>query len=167
MASKVKTWVWVVVAIAVVGMLGIVAMAGIGFYLFSRHVETRAASPASAASEFEEVKARFREQKPLIELDDRGRFLRSNPDRPARPDARPDQLTVLVYDPDEGGRIVRISIPFWLLRLKLGGTTIDFNGGRMDLEDMKLTVEDLEQLGPSLIVDHATPEGERVLVWSQ
>jgi hypothetical protein len=167
MAGKVKTWVWVVVGIVVIGILGVVAMAGVGIYFFSRHIETRVATPASAASEFEAVRTRFKEQKPLIELDDRGRFVRSNPDRPATLDTRPDQLTVLVFDPDDGGRIVRVSIPFWLLRLKLGGATVDFNGGRMDLEDMKLSVEDLERLGPSLIVDHATADGERVLVWSQ
>jgi len=37
----------------------------------------------------------------------------------------------------------------------------------MDLEDLKLTVEDLERLGPTLIVDHTMRNGERVLVWSQ
>jgi hypothetical protein len=32
---------------------------------------------------------------------------------------------------------------------------------------MKLTVEDLERFGPTLIVDHKGRAGERVLVWSQ
>jgi hypothetical protein len=47
------------------------------------------------------------------------------------------------------------------------GTTIDFNGRRMDLEDLKLTVEDLERFGSALIVDHRSASGERVLVWSE
>ena len=148
MAVRVRTWMWVVGAIFILCVLGVVAMAGAGFYFFSKHVQTSAASPARAASEFEVVKERFRDQKPLIELDDRGQFLRSNPGRP---------------EPSK----VRVSIPFWLLRLKLGGATVDFNGGRLQLEDMKLSVEDLERLGPALIVDHATADGERVLVWSQ
>ena len=64
--------------------------------------------------------------------------------------------------------MVRVTIPFWLLRLKVGGTTIDLNrGGKMDLEDLKLSVEDLERFGPTLIVDHSSRDGERVLVWSQ
>ena len=62
---------------------------------------------------------------------------------------------------------MRVNIPFWLLRMKMRGATIDFNGNRMDLEDMKLTVEDLERFGPTLIVDHRSTSGERVLVWSQ
>lgn len=167
MAGKVRTWVWVVVAIVVVGILGIVAMAGLGFYFFSRHIDTRAASPSSAAREFDQVRERFSGQQALIELDERGRFRRGNTDRP-KPSttAPPEYLYVLAFDPDDG-RIVRVSVPFWLLRLKTGGTSIDFNGNRMDLEDLKLTVEDLERFGPTLIVDHKTPEGERVLVWSQ
>ena len=72
----------------------------------------------------------------------------------------------MAFDPNDG-RIVRVDIPFWLLRLKLRGSAIDFNGNRMELEDLKLTVEDLERFGPTLIVDHKSSGGERVLVWSQ
>jgi hypothetical protein len=167
MAGKVKTWVWVVLGVVVVGILGMIAMAGVGVYFFSQHINTRAASPAAAADEFDTIRRRFEGQKPLIELDERGRFLRANPDRPALATAKsPDNLYVLAFDPDDE-RIVRVTIPFWLLRMKAGGTTIDFNGNSMDLEDLKLTVEDLERFGPTLIVDHRETSGDRVLVWSQ
>lgn len=167
MAGKVKTWVWIVVAIVVIGILGVIAMAGVGLYFFSQHVQTQAASPSNAAREFEQVTTRFTGQKPLIELDNRGHYLRANTDRTPPPNAKvPDSLNVMAFDPDDG-RIVRIAIPFWLLRLKMHGATIDFNGNKMDLEDLKLTVEDLERFGPTLIVDHKNRGGERVLVWSQ
>lgn len=167
MAGKVKTWVWVVIAIAAVGMLGLVAMAGVGFYFFTRHIDTRAASPAVAAEDFDEVLKRFAKQRPLIELDERGQFLRGNPDRGSKPDTRrPETLHVMAFDATDG-RIVRVRIPFWLLRMRAGDTTINFNGRRMDLEDLKLTVEDLERFGPTLIVHHKGTDGDRVLVWSQ
>jgi hypothetical protein len=167
MAGKVKTWVWVVVGIAVVMILGVIALAGVGVYFFSQHIQTRAASPVNAAREFEQVTTRFSGQKPLIELDKRGHYLRANTDRTPPPNAKaPEALNVMAFDPDDG-RIVRITIPFWLLRLKMRGATIDFNGNKMDLEDLKLTVEDLERFGPTLIVDHKNTTGERVLVWSQ
>ena len=167
MAGKVKTWVWVVLAIFVIGVLGVIAMAGVGVYFFSQHIDTRAASPAAASRDFAEIRKRFEDQKPLIELDDRGRFLRANPDRPTRGTRNPpENLYVLAFDPDDG-RIVRVSIPFWLLRMQAGDATIDFNGNRMDLEDLKLTVDDLERYGPTLIVDHREDSGDRVLVWSQ
>lgn len=167
MASRVPTWVWVVTGIVVVGILCVVAMAAAGLYFFTQNIHTREASPATAEREFEEVRGRFTGHRPLIELDSDGRLLRTNPDRPeAQAAQRVDTLHVLAFDPGEG-RIVRVNIPFWLLRFKSGGATIDLNGSRMDLEDLKLTVEDLERLGPTLIIDHTMTSGEHVLVWSQ
>src|SRR5687768_6979967 len=118
MAGKVKTWVWVVIAVVVVGILGLVALAGIGFYFASQHIQTRAASPASAEKAFEDVRVKFSGQRPLIEIDDRGHFVRANTNRPIPQQVRtPEVLNILAYDPDDG-QIVRLSIPFWLLRLK-------------------------------------------------
>jgi hypothetical protein len=166
MAGKIKTWVWVVVAIFAICVLGVVALAGTGYYFVTKHFDTKVASPASAGVEFEQIKAQFVGQKPLIELDEWGHFLRANPDRPAQANMqRPEQLYVLAFDPDDE-RIVKVTIPFWLLRLKPRGT-VDFNGGKLELEDLKLSVEDLERFGPTLIVDHKATSGERVLVWSQ
>jgi hypothetical protein len=170
MAAKVKTWVWIVAAVFVVGILGIVALAAVSFYYFSQHIETRDASALTAGREFQEIRDRFSGQKPLIELDDRGRLVRTNPDRPAqKTPRRPEQLNVLAFEPDDGpeGRLVRVTIPFWLLRLKSGNARIDLNEGRMDLEDLKISVEDLERYGPTLLVDHKSSSGQRVLVWSQ
>ena len=167
MAVKVRTWIWVIVGVFAVGILCMIAMAAAGIYYFTQNIEARKATPAVAASEFDAVRERFRGQKPLIELDERGRFLRANTDRPTNRDIKtPDQLNVLAFDPDDE-RIVKVSIPFWLLRFKKHGATVDFNGGRLDLEDLKLTVEDLERFGPTLILDHQSTRGERVLVWSQ
>jgi hypothetical protein len=167
MAGKIKTWIWVVVGIVVVCILGIIAMAGIGVYFFSQHIQTRTMTPASASREFDQINARFKGQTPLIELDERGHYLRSNTDRQAASGAKtPEALHVMAFEPHDG-RVVQVNIPFWLLRLKMRGSTIDFNGNRMELEDLKLTVEELERIGPSLVVDHRAPGGQRVLVWSQ
>ena len=166
MAVKVKTWVWIVVGIAVVCILGMVAMAGIGIYYFSQHVDTKMTTPAAAAHDFEEIKARFSGQ-PLLELDDRGRLVKTHTNRPAAANVKkPGELRVLAFDPDTE-RIVSLTIPFWLLRLKMGSTRFEFGGSRVTLEDLRLSVEDLERYGPILIVDHKSRDGERVLVWSQ
>ena len=167
MAGKVKTWVWVVIGLAVMCILGLVAIAAVGFYFVSQHIETKAATTATAATEFEAVRAGFAGQSPLIELDRNGRFLRAHTDRPAPAHATiPNDLHLLAFDPSDG-RIVRFSIPFWLLRRRPRNATIDLNGNRMDLEDLRLTVEDLERYGPAVIVDHSAPDGERILVWSK
>ena len=166
MAVRVRTWIWIIVGVVALCILGAIAMAGVGLYLFTQHIDTHSATAASAARDFDEIKQRLSGQAPLIELDDRGRYLRSNTDRKPAATARPpESLYVLAFDPDDE-RVVKVSIPFWLLRLKMQGT-VDFNGRKMDLEDLKLTVEDLERFGPTLIVDHRSASGERVLVWSQ
>ena len=119
MAGKIKTWVWVVVAIVVICVLGVVADRRNGLLLLHealRHAKSRH-RPAPAV-EFERVKTQFAGQKPLIELDERGRISprRTPIGRPMPTRAGPEQLYVLAFDPDDE-RIVKVTIPFWLLRL--------------------------------------------------
>jgi hypothetical protein len=167
MAGKIKTWIWVVVGIVAFGILLVIAMAGAGFYYLRQNIDARTVSSTTAAEEFEKVRKQFAGQKALIELDERGDFLRANTDRPAPANAkRPEKLFVLAFDPDDGG-LVRVSVPFWLLRMKDDNATIDLGGNRMDLEDLKLTVEDLDRFGPCLILDQTNEGGDRILVWSQ
>lgn len=167
MAVKLKTWIWVIVAIAVVGIVGLIAMAAAGMYFFARHVQSTEASPAVASRSFDEVRAKFANQKPLIEMDERGDFLRSNLDRerPSNP-APIEAMHVMIFDPDDG-RLVRFSIPWWLIRLQSGHGRISFDSGDMKLRELRITPEDLERFGPTLIVNHQSAQGERVLVWSQ
>jgi hypothetical protein len=166
-AGRIRTWVWVLLAVLATCVVAVVAVAGASVYFFSKHFETRTVSPATANHDFEEVKARFTGQRPLVELDRHGNFVRSNPNRPAARDGRvPEHVFVMAFDPDDG-RVVRIEIPFWILRMKTGAGSIDFNGSKMHLEDLKLSVAELERFGPTLIIDHTSADGNRVLVWSQ
>jgi hypothetical protein len=165
MAGKVKTWVWVVVGIFVFGVLCLIAVAGAALWFAKTHINVTTTSSASVSDDFDRVRQRFKQEKPLIELDERGHFVRSNTKRPPGT-TRPESLNVLAFDPDEG-RAVRMEIPFWLLRLKLRGTRVDIGGDSVDLQDLRLSVEDLERYGPTLIVDHKGRGGDRVLVWTQ
>ena len=55
-----------------------------------------------------------------------------------------------------------------LLRMKMkGAVNFGSRGNQLDLEDLKLTVEDLDRYGPSLVLDQKSDDGDRVLVWSQ
>jgi len=169
-AGKVRTWVWIVLGLILAVIVCVVAVAGAGFYFFTHHIQTHEASPTAASRDFDEVRRRFAGQKPLVELDSHGNFVKSNPDRPSASSGHtPEQLNVLAYDTDDAGtgRVVRVTIPFWLLRIKTGNGHVNFNGNRMNLDDLKLSVQDLERYGPTLIVDHRSSDGKRVLVWSQ
>ena len=165
MAGKVKPWVWVVVGIVVFGILGVIATAAAGLWFVRSHVDIRTTTTAAASSDFQTVRAMFPNQKPLIELDERGGFLHANTDRPAGT-RRPDTLNVMAYDPRDD-RVVRVDLPFWLLRLKMRGNRIDLGNSNVDFAKLRLTVEDLERFGPTLILDQKDTDGSRVLVWSQ
>lgn len=163
--NRVPTWAWVVIAIVTLGILCVIGLAAAGLWFVRSHVNVQPTTAAAATSDFQTVRDRFASQKPLIELDDRGNFVHANTDRP-NGTQRPESLNILAFDAREE-HVVRIDIPFWMLRLKARGTLINVNGGNIDLQKLRLTVEDLERFGPTLIVDHRDVNGSRVLVWSQ
>ena len=163
--AKVKTWVWVVVGVIALGILGIVALAAAGLWFVRSHVDVHQTTVAAASSDFDAIRARFASQKPLIELDERGNFIHANTDRPDG-SVRPQMLNIMAFDPNDE-KVVRMEVPFWLLRLKSSGSRFSLNGEAVDLAQLRLTVEDLERYGPALILDHKDRKGTRVLVWSQ
>jgi hypothetical protein len=165
MAGKVKPWVWIVVGIVVCGILGIIAMAAAGLWFVRSHVDIRTTTTAAATEDFQTIRQRFAAQKPLVELDEYGTFLRANTERPAGTQ-RPQTLHVMAFDPRDE-KVVRVEVPFWILRLKMAHGRFDIGSSNVDLARMRLTVEDLERYGPILILDQKDPRGARVLVWSQ
>lgn len=165
MAGKVKAWVWIVIGIVVCGILGVIAMAAAGLWFVKSHVDIRTTTTASATADFQTVRQRFTTQRPLIELDEHGSFLRANTDRPAGTE-RPQTLNIMAFD-SKDEKVIRLELPFWLLRLKGGGSRFDIGRSNVDLARMRLTVEDLERYGPILILDQRDTDGSRVLVWSQ
>jgi hypothetical protein len=162
MASKVKTWVWIVIGIVAVCILCVIGLAAAGLWFVKSHVDIRQTSATMAASDFDTVLHRYAGQKPLIELDDRGNFVHANTDRP-NGTQRPESLNIMAFNPRDD-KVVRMEVPFWLLRLKHGTR---FGVSDLDLVKLRLTVEDLERYGPTLIVDHQDSEGARVVVWSE
>jgi hypothetical protein len=165
MAGKVKTWVWVVIGLIAVGILGVITMAAAGLWFLKSHVDIRPTTIAAATEDFQAIRQRFGDQKPLIELDERGKFVHANTDRPAGT-KRPETLHVMAFDPHDE-KVFRFELPFWMLRLKSGGTRFDIGRSNVDLARMRITVEDLERYGPILILDQKDTDGSRVLVWSQ
>jgi uncharacterized membrane protein len=165
----VKTWVWIVVGLVALALVAFVALVAAGVYFVARDVETTAASPAAAEAMLDEARARF-SGPPLVEIDERGQTVtaRVDPQRP-RAAVTPTVLVVLAWDADEE-RLVRIRLPLWLLRLgSRGSGSIQLGGGRgrIQLERLQLSVADLERLGPALLIDHRTPAGDRVVVWTE
>jgi hypothetical protein len=163
-------WAWAAIVIVALCIISIIAMAAAGVYFVSQQVQITEASPAHADELFEEGRARFKGVKPLIELDTDGEILRSRigEARRERPESTTelDALHVLAWDADDE-RIVDLAIPFWLLRLKRGPIDVFHDTAGLRRADLRITVDDLEKLGPALLIDHRGRRGDRVLVWTQ
>ena len=156
-----RTWVKrSLVAVSLV-VLMLLALAGTtAFYVF-RHLNVVAATEAAASKDFEAIRSRFGERPHLIQVLDAGkRDFKIN--RSDQPDGRPvNALHVLTWS-REDGEVFRTEVPIWLMRFStvnlmshLGLTPLRF----------RLTVQDLEQYGPGIVVDYYRPGESRVLLW--
>ena len=161
-----KTWVGVTIGIVAFVGVCVLAVGGAGVYVFFQHVDIDDASAADADRSFDEARARFAGQTPLLSLADHEWSVNR---RPSTADAKPRTLRVMAWETSDE-RLVNLSIPFWLLRLG-DEDAVDLNFNDLDdeaaLRDLDLTVADLDRHGPGLIIDYDAPRDGRVLVWAE
>ncbi len=159
----VKRWVWVVFGVFTFLFVLCIGLAGTGFYFLSRHIETKDVTPAQAAAEFAQVRARFKGEPALIDIRSNGistERLRQRIERYSGP--RPTVVHLLAWEEGEKGR-VRVTLPMWLLRFK---GSFDVRSSDVDLERIRLDVEDIERAGPALLVDQKDGR-TRLLMWTE
>jgi hypothetical protein len=164
-----RTWISVLIAsVIIVGILAVAVVGGTAFF-FYRHINAQPASRESAEQQFAAARARFSGQRPLIEMrrDDEP-IVHRELFAEAHSNAKLEALRVIAYDPDEG-KLVRVSIPFWLIRLMPGKhfSFLNGNGIDFDADRVRLTSRDLERLGPTLILDEQDRHGAYVIVWTE
>jgi hypothetical protein len=170
MDKRTKGCLGIGLAIAVVVVMVGVAVVGGGLYWLSQHfaANTTEVPQAEAARQLDELRARFKDQQPLIAVDDAGHDARIQKEgRQATFAGELQALHIAAYDADDG-KMVRFSIPFWLIRMAPDGK---ISIGEDALRDVRgadrLTVKELEALGPGLLIDQARPDGGRVLIWTE
>jgi hypothetical protein len=166
--AKKTSWGLIILGIAAFAVIvGVGLVAVVGYVIYQQFAfQATSATELTAEQEFTRVVALFDGQTPFIIMRD-GEPVVSQ-EKGAAAGKSVEALHILVWNPDEQ-KVVRLNMPFWLLRMtkgqpiKLsGGTHAD--GGPMRL---KVTAEDIERRGPGLILDHKEASGERVLVWAQ
>ena len=154
--KKIPTWVSVLIAgVIIVGMLAVAVVGGAAFFIY-RHVNTTVTEPQDAQVEFKQARSRFAGQKPLIELrhDDEPilhrELVKGDGAEPAGSKRCGCWSTISTR-----GKIVRVSIPLWVLRMAPSKhfSFLNDSGIELDSDRVKLTLEDLERRGPGLILD--------------
>lgn len=161
-----RTWLWIIAGVLVVLMVGCLTLVGTGVYVVSRQMQVSSRDEGSADRDFEDVRDQFRGQSPLIVIGADGRpSLEAFERRAAEYSGpAPSSVHVMAYDPREK-KLVRLSLPFWLLRLGSSGHS-QFRIDQFDLDRLQLSAADLERAGPALLLDH-TERGARVMLWSE
>jgi hypothetical protein len=168
MATKKKNWLLIILGIIVfVVILGVAAVVGFGYWMY-RQMEISTTTTGNPDQEFTEIRARFQGQVPYVEVsvgDEEHAVVHHELEKPTRTPL--SHLRMVVYDEREH-RLVRLTLPFWLLRLG-GNKPINLQSGRGFDPGVRLSItsEDLERRGPGLILDTVGRRGERVIIWAE
>lgn len=148
-------------------VLLVVLAALIGFSIFGvlvwRAVDTEVVGEEPALSRFQEIRDRYRDRAPMLDLDAAGKVTSA----PASKGTIPQpvkQLRVLAYRV-KGERLISAEVPFWFVKLKGSAVKFAFRGTGFDLDDLGVTAGDLERHGPGLVLDETDDAGDRLLVW--
>ncbi|MEO7189805.1 MAG: hypothetical protein ABI051_01965 [Vicinamibacterales bacterium] len=166
MASR-RTWVWVVVGVLGTGLVTVIAVAGAGVYFVRSHVQSQSSTHADAITAFEQITSTFRGQKPLFELDetDQPRATRALADLPTASTTSRD-LMVLSWDSD-AQRLVKLALPLWVVRVGKHKMQFARDHRHLDLDRLNAELNEIERIGPALLMDVRDVDGTRVLVWTQ
>ncbi len=166
MAKKNNRLVIILGIVIFVVIVGVAAVAGFVYYTY-RQMGVTVSDNANPQQEFSAELARFKDQAPYIELkfvDGREQAtVHRELEKPTR--TRLSKLHLVIYDEREH-KVVRLALPFWLLRLS--NSPINLQQDRSGFDPgvrLSVTAEDLERRGPGLVLDTVGRHGERVLVW--
>lgn len=166
MASR--RWIPIALGCLLVCLAGVGALVGSCAYLVRQqvHVQERS-SERDYEREAAAVLSRFEGVPALVEDSASGPSISRQAlarRRERRPPGRAlTSLHVLVFARKER-KLVRLTLPFWLLRMAPDGK-MDINVDNVDLDKVRLSIEDLESAGPGPLFLRKNDES-RVLVWT-
>ena len=137
------------------GILGVIAMAAAGLWFVKSHVDVQATTTAAATADFQTVRTAFHEPAAA----DRARRARQFPARQHRSPRRHGRgrttLNIMAFDSNDE-RVVRMDLPFWMLRLKMRGARFDVGGMNVDLAKLRT-----HRRGPRALRSDADPRPQR------
>jgi len=168
MAEKKKNWLLIILGIVIfVVIVGIAGVVGFGYWMY-RQMGVTTMTTEDPAPAFEEARAPFKSQQPYIEMsldnNEERAVVHHELEKPEKSTVK--RLRVLIYDPGDN-RLVRLQIPFWLVRLGGSDKHISFDAGGVHGVRLSITPSDLERRGPGLILDQETRGGQRLLIWAE
>lgn len=162
--KKKLTWLWILLGVFAFFIVAGIGTAAFAVYWLGSHMEFVESPAPEAAKTFDEVRAKFPGQQPLLQFQDGEPLALSDTAAPSS--VKLTTLHILAFDHDEG-RMARVDVPFWLLRLKSGPISFSSYADGFDDRRVKLSVEDIERRGPGIVLDVVEPNEGRVLIWAE
>jgi hypothetical protein len=137
---------------------------GIGLWFFVSHHESRLVSRQSAEAEFSQLRSRFSTEQPLVDMSLRQPVDTSTTELSAKP---LHSFHTVIFDTRGNQCLVHITVPYWFGRLFAGrsgefiwlGQLTFLDDTEFDSEAIHLSLDQLEQRGPGLIVDYEHQSG--------
>ena len=143
---------------------------GLGLWFFLSHHESSPVSRQSAETEFSQLRSRFSAQQPLIDM-----RLRQPVDTSTSGQSVVSLHTfhTVIFDTRGGERMVHITVPYWFARLfadrdgefKWLGQLTFLDDTEFDSVAIRLSLDQLEQRGPGLVIDYQHPSGGQFISW--
>jgi hypothetical protein len=148
----------------------VLAVVGLGLWFVLSHRDSVAASPQLAEAEFSQLRARFANQLPLVDMN-----RREAQEMPNMPQATtlPRSFHTVIFDTRGGQRIVRITVPYWFARRFAGrarefkwlGQLTFLDDTEFDPEAIRLSLDQVERRGPGLVAYYQHPGGGQFISW--
>ena len=155
------------------GMSGaIVAVLAIGpaLWFVKSHRTSIATSAQVADVEFSQLRTRFVNERPLLDMSVR--------EVSALPAAAPGAMPLrsfhtVIFDTRDGQRLIRIEVPYWFARRFAGrdrefrwlGQLTFLDDTEFDPEAIRMSLSQLERRGPGLVADYRHPGGGQFISW--
>jgi hypothetical protein len=161
-----RRWIPIVLGVLLVLFLGMAALIGSCAYMVHKQVQVReAASLGDYEREAAAIMTRFKGVPPLIEDGPSGPVVsRKAITLRGKRGGGIENLRILVFSTREG-KLVRLTLPIWLLRMSPDGR-MDINSDEVGLENVKLSISDVEMAGPGPLYVRARKDSH-VLVWTE
>ena len=162
---KIPRWAQVLIGVGIVMVFLAIGGIIVATSFFAENVVIADSSARDADEAFEQVRQRFKGQPPLVEWSAGvSRRMRELPPESA-PRANLQTLHILAWD-DRESRLVTVTVPWWLVRMKSGPIRFSTYAAGLDDEGVRLRPEEIERLGPGIILEGTGPRGERVMLWT-
>ena len=159
---------WILAAAGAVALFGV----GLPGAFYVSHHDSTIVSPETADAEFLKLRARFADQRPLLDMAERQA---QSENRSLNRTEALRSFHIVIFDRRGEERLVHMTVPYWFVKLFplssghfqwLGQLTF-LDDTEFDPEAIRLTLSEIEQHGPGLLVDFRHPGGGQFIAWTE